>query len=431
MTADDQSFSPEALRSLTDEVDIPTERDALNSLVQMLSERGVRQIRKNHKWAQFSGFRADTVNPVVRQRLTATVEKGSQRRKALVFYWLADHRDLLKQIEESVDAESIRDDVLNLLSDGAKPDEIAWALRFSTREEIREAVDERLWDELHDEESTLLAQHSLRRLEKKYEELENQNDELQQENSTLEERVKQLDDELSTAESGLDEQSREIDQLKGEIESLRDEKGDLEAELDNRKQALENAKGELEQKREETRKVKRKLSDVQRKMSKELESIADVLGVPDLPDDHDEVSGVIVNHIEKLQEECRSLESTVENLERELDRLAPALPHIRREWTNTVETFRQEVDAQLESVEETSDSHTPEDDWSDWLSRERSTISDILDNLEQPSDHNLEATKNIQDLLRLRWYLLEWIRLGLIRHLESTNKVAKYLNSSN
>lgn len=431
MTADDQSFSPEALRSLTDEIDIPAERDALRTLAEMLSKSRVKQLRKNNKWAEIQGFPNNAVSPQIRQLLTVRIEGELQRRKTLVLYWLVDHRKLLKQIAESVSVESVRDDVLDLLSNGAEPDEVAWALRFNEREEIRDTVDSKLWDELHDEESTLLAKYSLRRLEKEYEELESRNKELQQEKSTVKARVEQLNDELSTAQSTLEEQSQKIDRLNGEIVSLRDEKEDLKVELENRNQELADAKEELDRKKEENRKTKTRLSDFRRKMSGELESIAAVLDISDLPDDHKNATDAIIKQIEELQEECRSLEDMVEDLEHELDQLAPSLPHIRREWTSTLEAFCQEVDTQLKSMEETFDSHTPEDDWSDWLSRERSTISDVLDNLEQPTDHHLGATKKIQDLLRLRWYLLEWIRLGLIRRLESTNEVANYLNSSN
>ena len=431
MSAEDHSFSLKALRSLKDEVEVPVDRDAIRSLVEMLSKSRVKQLRKNNKWAEIRGFPNNAVSPQVRKLLTVKIEGESKYRKTLVLYWLVDHRDLLKQIEESVSVESIRDDVLDLLSNGAEADEIAWALRFSTREEIRDAVDEELWNELHDEQSTLLAQYSLQRLEEEYEELESRNNELRQKNSTLEKRVKQLDDELSTAESKLEEQREKSNRLEGEIDSLKDEKANLESELDNQNQALGDVKGELEQEKKGHQKAKGQLSNLQRKMSKELETIVDALGTSDLPDDHEDATNVILSHIEDLQEECRSLEDTVEDLEHELDQLAPALPHIRREWANTLESFHQEVDAQLEKAEEASDSHAPEDDWSEWLSRERSTITDVLANLEQPTDQHLSKTKNIQDLLRLRWYLLEWIRLGLIRRLESTNEVAKYLNSSN
>lgn len=422
MSDQDDSLSLESLRSRVDAVGLPDDSEILLTLVSDISAQKLKDFRKRNRWTQkdaLSGFRPNVVDHSVRRLLAKLASHHSDRRKSLVFLWLVDHQLLLERVENEVSADSLRDDVLTLLGDFERH-QVAWALRFSERESIQQALDDGLWDELQDDESSLVAQHSLHELKKKHANL-------QAEKSNLENEFANLEDELSSARSTIESQKGEINQLERNIESLEDEKCTLETRQNELDQELKSTRGNLENQKQKEKQATDQLSKLQREMRGVLTSITDVLDIPSIPeDDPTATAELVVEQIKELQNTCSGLKQAVEDLEEERDQLAPALPHVKHAWEERLNSFHQEVNKQLGTLNDDSEPHTPVKDWKHWLSRERSLTLPLLDEIENPSEHHLADLKTVQNLLELRWYLLEWVKLGILRHLESTSTLTEH-----
>jgi chromosome segregation ATPase len=391
----------------------------------------VKELRKSRKWAQIKGFRDSVVNEVVRKRLAGAAAQNEERCKSLVLYWLLDHRELVEEIERSVSESTIRQDVLNILEQGFEATEVGWALRFDEREQIRSALEGGLWDELHDEQSPLLSRRTARRLEEENEQLRaelskkvDDNDRLGEKISRLETKLKNVEQELKEEDeyvNRLEERVAEIGSEKEKVEEKRDELSDrideLEAELESREHALEEARRAREQLDEQIEKV--------------LSSVANTLDLSHLPDDISTAGDEIERGIGELRSQRDSLEERVNTLEKERDTLAPALDRITVAWKDELEKLNDKVEAELPINKEDHPEHDPSKDWREWLEEERSLVSDLLNSLEDPDDQHLSTIGQVQGLLRLRWYLLEWMRYGFLRHLQSTTAVIDHISDSN
>lgn len=421
MSDQEDSLSPESLRSRVDAVDIPENSETLLTFVSDISAHKLKDLRKRKRWTQkdaLSGFRPNVVNDSVRRLLAKLAAHHPDRRKSLVFLWLVDHQQLLERVDNEVSTDSLRNDILTLLGD-YKRYQVAWALRFSERESIQQALDSGLWEELQNDESPLVAQHSLRELKKKHAQL-------QGEKSDLETEVANLENDLSNARSTIESQKKEINQLKRNVESLENEKDTIEAHQNGLDEELTSIRGDLESQKQEKKQARDQLSTLQQDMRSVLASITNVLDIPSTPEDEPTATAeLVVEQIKELQNTCSDLKQAVEDLEEERDQLAPALPHVKRAWEERLNSFRQEVDKRLGALSDNPDPHTPAKDWKHWLSQERSLTLPLLDEIENPSEQHLADLKRVQNLLELRWYLLEWVKLGILRHLESTSALTE------
>ena len=421
MNDQEDSLSPESLRSRVDAVDIPENSETLLTFVSDISAHKLKDFRKRTRWTQedaLSGFRPNVVNDSVRRLLAKLAAHYSDRRKSLVFLWLVDHQQLLERVDNEVSTDSLRNDILTLLGD-YKRYQVAWVLRFSERESIQQALDDGLWEELQNDESPLVAQHSLRELKTKHAQL-------QGEKSDLEAEVANLEDDLSKARSTIESQKRDINQLNKSVESLEKEKDTIEAKRDELDEELTSIRDDLKNQKQEKRQARDQLSNLQREMRSALASITNMLDVPSTPKDEPTATAeLVVEHIKELQNTRSDLKQAVEDLEEERDQLAPALPHVKRAWKNRLNSFRQEVDKRLGELNDSLDPHTPVKDWKHWLNQERSLILPLLDEIENPREERLADLRLVQNLLELRWYLLEWIKLGILRHIESTSALTE------
>jgi len=417
MSDQQDSLSPEALRSRVDTFEVPDDPEILAPLIRDISTQKLKNFRKRNTWTQkgpLSGFRANTVNDFVRRSLAKLASHHTERRKSLFWLWLIDHQSLLKRIESEVSDDSLRADVLALLDDFGR-NQVAWALRFDERESIQQALEAGLWEELQDDESPLVAQHSLRNLKEEY-------NNLLEDKEELEDTIENLNDELTDLRSTNTNQEGEIDRLKSEVNSLEQEKGTIKQERNELNQALKTVDENLEKQKREKKKAKNRLSKLQQEIREVLTFIADVLDLSSIPEeDSTAAADLVIEQIRELQETCSELSTSVEELEQERNQLAPALPQVKRAWQRRLDSFCQEVDKQLGTLDDDLGAHTPVEDWKHWLSRERSLALSLLNEIEAPSEQHLADLKTIQNLLKLRWYLLEWIRLGLHRHLASTS----------
>ena len=397
----------------------------------------------------------------------------------LTTLWVASNDDLLGEVE-NIPPDRIREGVAELLARRGVESklQLLWALRLDDREEVQQALKDGLADEITAETSELLSQvqrnvlvmaleaaqtqvaeqkkklaeaeatreDNRRLLLHKNEQLEASRDrvtELETDREHLLARVaeqagdqKRLEAELLAVQQQLAEEQAVSAELR---QSIRDLKSTLQAQIESSRQEetqqrLNEALLALEEERKETAGLRLKLG----KLEQHLEN------VHAKRDEEQDRNETLVQQLQRLGhdkeviiEEKRKLTRGLEGLQSKLDRarrqLRDQAVHETLEvlplseldglWSEERETIRDYLHALMGSLKvenETPSSGVDKwDVWSQWLEREASLVHDVLTTLDDEIHFDsVNSLENAQQLLTLRWYLLEYTRQAMLLALQ-------------
>jgi len=457
--------------------------DEIVVLVSGIERRRIAELVKHSSHLQqrvFRGFRPSRLPwNRVPTRLARDAYDHPDRVETLIALWIKSNQDLLDEVE-NIPPDRIREGVAELLARRGVESklQLLWALRLDDREEVQQALEDGLADEITAETSELLsqvqrsvlvmaleaAQTQVAELQKKLVEAEDicednrrlllhKNEqlgasrgrvtELETDREHLLARVaeqagdqKKLEAELLAVQQQLTEEQAVSAELR---QSIRDLKATLQAQIESSRQEetqqrLNEALLALEEERKETAGLRLKVG----KLEQHLENVH---AKRDEEQDRNETLAQQLQRLghdkEVIIEEKRKLTRKLEGLQSELDRarrqLRDQAVHETLEvlplsglddlWSEARETIRDYLHALMGSLKlenETPSSGADKWDlWSQWLEREASLVRDVLTTLDGGIHFDsMNSLENAQQLLTLRWYLLEYTRQAMLLALQ-------------
>ena len=397
----------------------------------------------------------------------------------LIALWVASNGDLLNEVK-GISPDKIREGVEELLARRGVENklQLLWALRLDDREEVQQALEDGLADEITAETSELLsqvqrnvlvtaleaAQTQVAELQKKLAEAEdirednrrlllhkneqleasrNRVTELETDREYLLARVaeqvgdqKKLEAELLAVQQQLTEEQAVSAELR---QSIRDLKATLQAQVESSRQEetqqrLNEALLALEEERKETASLRLKVG----KLEQHLENVYSKR------DEEQDRNETLVQQLQRLEhdkeviiEEKRKLTRGLEGLQSKLDRARRQLRDQAVQktlevlplsglddlWSEEREAIRDYLYALLGSLKVENETPSSGADkwelWSQWLEREASLVRDVLTTLDgEVYFDSVNSLENAQQLLTLRWYLLEYTRQAMLLALQ-------------
>jgi chromosome segregation ATPase len=357
--------------------------------------------------------------------------------------------------------------------------QLLWALRFDERDGVREALEAGLADEITSETSRLLSQaqqqvlalslesaqeqvtdlqsrlakaqsdleDSQRLLQRKKEQLGTEQarvENLQEENSHLRAQIHKYVHDLESLSVRWEQTQEQLTEEQAQTEelrhSLRHLKETLRAQIEGSRQEevqerLNEALLKLEEERKETASLRlglRKLEqqvkeayakrDIEQERSSKLEQKVERL-------EHDK--GVIIEEKRRLTERIHHLDEELRGThdqvkERAVSEILRELPlnELNDRWTEDREAIRDHLHALVAEGERKGDiTASPIDrwvTWEQWLEDERALLQDALTPTRSDDEDNLGALRRAQELLALRWYLLECTRQVILTKMQDT-----------
>jgi chromosome segregation ATPase len=470
---------------LEDVVSLDVSEDELVALVSGIDRPRIINLVRNAPYLQqhvFRGFRPSRLPwPQVPTKLARDAWGDPRKFEVLVRLWIESNPDLLNEVGD-ISPDQVRDGIAELLARRGVENklQLLWALRLDGREQVQQALEAGLADEIIAETSGLLSQVQSEVLAAALEttrgqvaelketlaetetSLEDNRRLLQHKNEQLEAaqtRVTELEEEQKRLLARAEEQSREQQRLEAELhdvqqkladeqaisaelrQSVRDLKATLQLQVESSRQEetqqqLNQALLNLEQGRQEAASLRLKLNRLEQKLDDAYIK----------RDEERERNEMLARQLDKADrakeviiEEKRKLTRKLEDLQRELTSARRQLrDQVVQERLDTLplseldERWLEEREAIRNFLHNLMSSLSPEDEalptsadkwemWSQWLERETSFVDDVLDALD--SDVHLGSLENLeqaQQLLALRWYLLEYTRQVMLSAIQES-----------
>ena len=132
----------------------------------------------------------------------------------------------------------------------------------------------------------------------------------------------------------------------------------------------------------------------------------------------------LIERVEKLREQVRSARKQLQ--ERAVTETWARLPwsELDERWLEEREAMRDYLHDLISAVQSQGDATSaPRDKWASWeqwIEVEMALLQDILTSLEKADEDSLGDLKQAQELLALRWYLLEYTRQVALSRLQQT-----------
>jgi len=399
----------------------------------------------------------------------------------LIALWVASNDDLLDEVK-GISPDEIREGVAELLArHGVESKlQVLWALRLDDREGVQRALEDGLADEIAAETSGLLSQVQRHVLVTQLEAAQTEVAELQKElmeaeairednrrlllhkNEQLEAsraRVAELETDREHLLARIAKQAGDQKQLETELlavqqqlteeqainaelhQSMRDLKATLQAQIESSRQEetqqrLNEALLTLEEERKQTASLRLQVGRLEQRLESAYAK----------REEERERNDSLTQQLEKLEhareviiEQKRELTRRLEDLQSELDsarrQLRDEAVHEALEilplsgledlWMEEREAVRDYLYALMGSL--TAEDETPSSDldkwelWSQWLEREAALVREVLSGLQkEASSGSVNSLRSAQQLLALRWYLLEYTRQAVLSALQES-----------
>lgn len=394
--------------------------DDWQRLASLLSKNHLTEIVKRDKHLQqheFSGFRP---THLPWQRASNTIAKHAQScsltRAALIEMGLiTPHSLLLSRVKEEISIDTIEDNVTRLLgSIGCTEKEqnlLLWALLLDGREEIQQALGNGLHDNLLDASSALVLKAKLYKLEYQLQENMQEFNAIRDERDNLKPQVEQI----PLLQSTIKQMQEDIANIQGQLtqerllhnDALRCLENEYNAQNENLI-AAQNEANNLQKALTEERGKTQALEDSLTQLVQEREAL-----------------GAQVQLLEDRLAQARTEICVLLDKRQEI-RIPESLLRLDAAWKNATRDLSNHLHATL--VEQPLKHHigitTTEkiNDWEYWQQKEFTLVRSILSSSPQfltPLD--LSNIENVQQLLVLRWYLLEWLERSILEMLTANN----------
>ncbi len=454
MSEEDHSLSEETGRELTvvDLVELiqDIEHKYITELVKRnkhLSQRVFRGFRPNHlPWKQ------------VPDRLARDAQGDLHKVGALLELWQKSNSGLVEEVAE-VTVDSLQEEVVRLLTQHGMESKgkILWALRLDERPEIQEALTLELKQELSGEASSPFGQvlqellaTTQKELDDAKTELEKQRRRAQQKTGQavewrekyeavvarkkhLQAQIEQLENQRKADQDSLYHLQRQLDEEQASTQELRRSVTDLKASL--RRQVEEQDSSEilleLEAERKtsailrlKAEKLEQQRGDAYAKRDQVLEQ-AEALRQKLEQAQHDK--NVIIDQKRQLQEQLEESQAKFRELQSRQDEetfkpILEAIPVTGCEavWLEAQATVREHLRDVLSALGVGDEAQVTMDKmtaWQSWVTEESRLVEETLTSLdaypETAALPDMARLKEAQQLLVLRWYLLEYTRLAI------------------
>jgi hypothetical protein len=458
-------------------------REEIEALVAGIDRSLITDLVKHSSGLQryvFPGFRPSKLPwSQVPARLAREVEDNPARFEDFVRMWIASNEALLEDVAD-ISTEQLHEDLAELLARHGPENrlQVLWALRFDGRETIREALEAGLAEEICDETSRLLSQaerHTLtlaletarsrvaylqdrfteaetilkeanRLLQRKNEQLETAQEEIERLRSERKQLTTQTEEQAGRLEALAAEQDQAQEKLEEEQakteelrRSVRDLKETLRAQIEGSRQ--EETQQELNQallRLEEERKEAAELRLSLRKLEQQIEAAyakrdreqARSAALEQQVDELQYDKEVIIEEKRQLAERLDRQGSELRSIRRRLqDRAArealTQLPweEMDRQWLEEREAVRDYLHGLVSFLQGQGEASTSPVDkwgmWDRWLEYETSLLQDVIPALDHANEESALMLRRAQQLLTLRWYLLEYTRQAVLSAIQT------------
>ncbi len=401
----------------------------------------------------------------VPSRLAQAAVGHPARKSQLLNLWTLSNQDLVDEVS-NLPTDNLRKAAVRLLIQRGLEDrkQILWALRFDDRPEVKKALEDGLENALLKDASSLISQmanstltNELRdvkeqlsesearrdKAEADLEKLQHQVDEAQKwhdaydesekEQAWLKEEINELKEQHQSDRETIVQLKRELSEEQEQVQelrrSVRDLKSTLQAQAEDRD--LDKALLKLEEERKYSARLRLKVEnqkhdlqdaydkrDIVRERVESLEQDVEQL-------EHDKE--VIIKQKRHLQTRIEDLQSELKELrlqrdERMYEQVLGAMPieELDSDWEQAREGIRNHIHSVLSMLRAEPQSQVELDKdklWQDWVEQEMSLVRKGLVELDAYSETgrlpNTATFNEAQNLLMLRWYLLEYMRQAI------------------
>jgi len=453
--------------------------DEIAALVSGIERPQIVELVKHSSHLQqhiFRGFRPSRLPwDQVPARLAHHAYGDSGRLKTLIALWVASNGDLLDEVK-AISPDQVREGVAELLARRGIESklQVLWALRLDNREEVRQALEGGLADEITAETSELLsqvqsnvlivalenAQAQVAELRDKLTEAESSREDsrrlLQHKNEQLEAaqaKITGLEEEQARLLARLEEQTLTQEKLEVELSATRQQLADVQAANTELRQSVRDLKATLQAQIESSRQedtqqrlnealwaleeVRKEAAGLRLKANKLEQQLENAYAGREEEREHNKALTQQLQRLERAKEvvikEKRGLMQRIEVLQDDLDSTRHQLQdqvadegldvlrlsELDDRWLEEREAIRDYLHTLVSSLWAETETQPPETDqwglWAQWLEREASLLRDVLTTLD--SGINLDSVERVEDaqqLLALRWYLLEYTRQAML-----------------
>nr|BBH86551.1 hypothetical protein KTC_13020 [Thermosporothrix sp. COM3] len=389
----------------------------------------------------------------------------------LYSHWLNRYGHLVIQAWERTSTEHLEDDVVRLLAHQKDDERISIALYFALlmHKELRAACTPELLQELLQADSKLKQKVAIHRLQHKIEELEARNTALEEQHqsfeTTLEERqqrILQLEQELTTERENALTLQQKIASLHIDQSTFNNQK----QRLHELTMCVQQQQQKIEQLQKQSHDLQQKLIELQTRHQEEQELLRQELS------EANDCYTITLENFEESEKELQEVKTTLqlmsqnnseilhrarqqyEALKRQtaerdallrghLTEMRALLPLADRrksifrqyrlnqakklldkifftldgeqEQPSTLDPAWRQALAQLTqqlNIHPHTTTHTGSkwEDWNRWLRLESTLVEPLLASIDTPPSPHITTINKAQQLLMIRWYLLEWLR---------------------
>jgi len=453
--------------------------DEIAALVSGIERPQIVELVKHSSHLQqhiFRGFRPSRLPwDQVPARLAHYAYGDSGRLKTLIALWVASNGDLLDEVK-AISPDQVREGVAELLARRGIQSklQVLWALRLDDREEVRQALEAGLADEITAETSELLSraqsnvlivalenvQAQVAELRDKLTEAESSREDsrrlLQHKNEQLEAaqaKITGLEEEQARLLARLEEQTLTQEKLEAELSAARQQLADEQAANTELRQSVRDLKATLQAQIESSRQedtqqrlnealwaleeVRKEAAGLRLKANKLEQQLENAYARREEEREHNKALTQQLQRLERAKEvvikEKRGLMQRIEVLQDELDSTRHQLQdqvadegldvlrlsELDDRWLEEREAIRDYLHTLVSSLWAETETQPPETDqwglWAQWLEREASLLRDVLTTLDSGINlGSVERVEDAQQLLALRWYLLEYTRQAML-----------------
>jgi chromosome segregation ATPase len=420
----------------------------------------------------FAGFRPTHLpwdRVPARLAQDAVGEPGKSAR--LINLWRVSNQDLLDEVS-NMHPEDLREGVITLLVRRGLEDreQILWALRLDERLEVEQALADGLEKELLEEASGLISQaentiltgaleavrgqlaeaearrevaetevERLQRLAQRraddMQDLRKSRDEAKKEQAWLKEEINTLKKQRQSDQETIAELMREFAEKQERVQelrrSVRDLKSSLQAQAQDRD--LDEALLELEEERQNSARLRLKVQSLTNDLREAYEKRDRVREQVESQEQdierlkHDKE--VIIEEKRRLQECVQDLRAEVKDLQMQYNGhdheqilRAMSIENFESAWQHAREDVRNHIHSVLSTLRAKPQTQLGIDKkelWRDWLERELALVEEGLAALDTYPEtggwFDTAVFNQAQELLALRWYLLEYTKQAIQR----------------
>lgn len=359
----------------------------------------------------------------------------------LVVMWAESNKLLIDEVN-AIAPENIREGTEELLGRLGLDQkfQVLFALRISDREDIQQALADGLAEEIIDESSDLFAHvrnaitvTSLVTAQAEIAKLQEQLNEMRSKQKVSEHKSKQTQERLQSIQVENAELRQSVTDLRAtlqtQIKMRTSKQEEIHQQFDQKLLQLEDERKKTAQLRQRLARAEQNLEDAYAKRD-EAEAQSEVLREQLKKAEHDK--DVIIEEKRKLQESKTGLSHDLDEARRQLHEQTTrptielsSLSELEARWQEEREAIRDFLRATINTLAAPSEfSVRPIDKsalWAQWQNRETALVQDALKHLEQDiSQETLEHIQKAQQLLALRWYVLEYTRQVALARLQES-----------